>query len=221
MLGMHVRLGCPPGFDARRRRARADRRCSARHRSSTCHRPARRGAGRPRRAHRHVGVDGPGGRQGGPPSGVRGLHRRRVDDGARRPAAVFMHCLPAYRGFEVTADVIDGPQSVVFRQGHNRLHAARGRARLPDRCHGRSESDEQGATTADDRPADRAAPGDQPAAAGRAARRRGHHRHPGHGVARPRGSRRGQGPRAGRRHGVRRARVRARARGARSTSCGG
>ena len=37
-----------------------------------------------------------------------------------------MHCLPAYRGLEVTADVIDGPQSVVFQQGHNRLHAARG-----------------------------------------------------------------------------------------------
>jgi ornithine carbamoyltransferase len=42
------------------------------------------------------------------------------------PSAVFMHCLPAYRGFEVTAEVIDGPQSVVFQQGHNRLHAARG-----------------------------------------------------------------------------------------------
>jgi ornithine carbamoyltransferase len=42
------------------------------------------------------------------------------------PEAVFMHCLPAYRGIEVTADVIDGPRSVVFRQGHNRLHAARG-----------------------------------------------------------------------------------------------
>jgi ornithine carbamoyltransferase len=42
------------------------------------------------------------------------------------PDAVFMHCLPAYRGIEVAADVIDGPQSVVFRQGHNRLHAARG-----------------------------------------------------------------------------------------------
>lgn len=41
------------------------------------------------------------------------------------PAAVFMHCLPAYRGFEVTADVIDGPQSAVYQQGHNRLHSAR------------------------------------------------------------------------------------------------
>ena len=40
--------------------------------------------------------------------------------------AIFMHCLPAYRGIEVAADVIDGPQSVVFRQGHNRMHAARG-----------------------------------------------------------------------------------------------
>ena len=41
------------------------------------------------------------------------------------PDAVFMHCLPAHRGCEVTADVIDGPRSVVIRQGHNRLHAAR------------------------------------------------------------------------------------------------
>ena len=43
--------------------------------------------------------------------------------------AIFMHCLPAYRGIEVSADVIDGPQSVVFQQGHNRMHAARGAAR--------------------------------------------------------------------------------------------
>ena len=40
--------------------------------------------------------------------------------------SIFMHCLPAYRGFEVSADVIDGPRSVVFQQGHNRMHAARG-----------------------------------------------------------------------------------------------
>jgi len=41
------------------------------------------------------------------------------------PSAVFMHCMPAYRGFEVSAEVMDGPQSVVYQQGHNRLHSAR------------------------------------------------------------------------------------------------
>jgi ornithine carbamoyltransferase len=42
------------------------------------------------------------------------------------PSATFYHCLPAYRGYEVSAEVIDGPQSRVVPQAHNRMHAARG-----------------------------------------------------------------------------------------------
>lgn len=55
----------------------------------------------------------------------RTLSRYRVSEEVMKlakPDAVFMHCMPAHRGEEVTAEVIDGPQSIVYDQAENRLH---------------------------------------------------------------------------------------------------
>ena len=58
---------------------------------------------------------------------IEALRPYQVDEKlmARARGARFLHCLPAHRGEEVTAHVIDGPQSAVWRQAENRMHTAR------------------------------------------------------------------------------------------------
>ena len=125
LVGMHVRFACPHGFDAPLAELERFELLGAPSVEQS-HRPADAVAGahavhtdtwvslrqeteKQERLHQFEGYT------------VDGEMMALAD-----PTAVFMHCLPAYRGIEVSAEVIDGPQSVVFRQAHNRLHAARG-----------------------------------------------------------------------------------------------
>lgn len=55
-----------------------------------------------------------------------GFHVTAATMSQAAPHAIFMHCLPAHRGWEVTDEVIDGPQSRVIPQAHHRLSSARG-----------------------------------------------------------------------------------------------
>ena len=55
-------------------------------------------------------------------SAFRGFTVDRAMMAAARPDALFMHCLPAHRGEEVTAEVLESPQSVVWEEAENRLH---------------------------------------------------------------------------------------------------
>ncbi len=125
LLGMHVRFACPAGFGADSTELERLVRLGASSVDQST-RPAEMVAGA-HAVHTDTWVS-------------MGLEEEKTErlglfegftvDGAMMsladPGAVFMHCLPAYRGLEVAAEVIDGPQSVVFRQGHNRMHSARG-----------------------------------------------------------------------------------------------
>lgn len=125
MLGMHVRFACPDGFGAPDSELERMLLLGALSVEQST-RPAEAVAG----AHAvHTDTWVSMGQEADKEDRFRQFEGYKVDSemmSLANPNAVFMHCLPAYRGIEVAAEVIDGPQSVVFQQGHNRLHAARG-----------------------------------------------------------------------------------------------
>ena len=125
LLGMHIRLGCPEGYDAKDNELLGFTELGA---ASV-------------EQYRDIAI------------AVTGAHAVHTDtwtsmgqesESAEREAvftgfevtneimsladsnAIFMHCLPAHRGQEVAPSVIDGPQSKIYQQAHNRMHAARG-----------------------------------------------------------------------------------------------
>jgi len=124
MLGMHVRLACPNGFAADQTELERILLLGAASVEQSA-RPSDAVAG----AHAvHTDTWVSMGQESDKEARRQAFEGYQVDEtmmAAADPTAVFMHCLPAYRGFEVSADVIDGPQSVVYQQGHNRLHSAR------------------------------------------------------------------------------------------------
>lgn len=125
MLGMHLRFACPSGFGASEAELERLMLLGARSVEQSA-RPSEAVHG----AHAvHTDTWVSMGQETEKQQRLQQFEGFMVDSGMMAladPAAIFMHCLPAYRGIEVAADVIDGPQSVVFQQGHNRLDAARG-----------------------------------------------------------------------------------------------
>ena len=125
MLGMHIRLACPHGFEAPPAELERFGLLGAPS-VEQFHRPADAVAG----AHAvHTDTWVSMGQEAEKQQRLQQFEGYTVDTAMMAladPGAVFMHCLPAYRGIEVASEVIDGPQSVVFRQAHNRMHAARG-----------------------------------------------------------------------------------------------
>jgi ornithine carbamoyltransferase len=124
-LGAHLRFGCPPGFDADD--AELERLSLLGAASVTMvARPSEAVAGADA-VHTDTWVSM--GQEADKQARVTAFEGFTVDEAlmaGAAPGAVFLHCLPAYRGLEVTAEVIDGPRSLVIRQAHHRMDAARG-----------------------------------------------------------------------------------------------
>jgi ornithine carbamoyltransferase len=128
MMGMKVRLACPPGYGPTDEDL--DRLAALGAPPVVTTRPTEAVAGA---AAVHTDVWASMGQEDEADVRHRAFEGFQVDarvmDVAARHA-LFMHCLPAHRGEEVAAAVVDGPQSAVFPQAHNRLHAFRGLLRF-------------------------------------------------------------------------------------------
>jgi ornithine carbamoyltransferase len=124
MCGMKVQVACPPGYGPSE--ADLDRLRALGGEPLVVSRPEEAVAGA---VAVHTDVWASMGQEAEAEARARSFEGFQVDDrlmSAADPAAVFMHCLPAHRGEEVAASVVDGSRSVVIDQAHNRLHSVRG-----------------------------------------------------------------------------------------------
>jgi ornithine carbamoyltransferase len=125
LLGMHVRLGCPIGYQAEDGELQALQKLGAASvKQFDNMKDAVSGANAV-----HTDVWTSMGQESETSKREKAFANFQVTEVVMKDAAadaIFMHCLPAHRGMEVAAEVIDGPRSKVFEQAHNRMHAARG-----------------------------------------------------------------------------------------------
>jgi ornithine carbamoyltransferase len=125
LLGMHVRLGCPNGSAAEDGELQALQKLGAASVNQFDNMKDAVGG-----AHAvHTDVWTSMGQESETNKREKAFANFQVTEAVMKDAAadaIFMHCLPAHRGMEVAAEVIDGPRSKVFEQAHNRMHAARG-----------------------------------------------------------------------------------------------
>lgn len=125
LLGMHVRLGCPNGYQAEDGELQALQKLGA---ASVAQFDNTRDAVEGSHAV-HTDVWTSMGQESETNKREKAFASFQVTESVMKDAAVgaiFMHCLPAHRGMEVSAEVIDGSRSKVIEQAHNRMHAARG-----------------------------------------------------------------------------------------------
>ncbi len=124
MMGMKVHLACPPGYGPTE--GDIDRLRGLGGEPMVTARPDEAAAGA---AAVHTDVWASMGQEAEAEARNMAFEGFQVDDRVMAhaaPGAIFMHCLPAHRGEEVAASVVDGDRSVVFAQAHNRLHSVRG-----------------------------------------------------------------------------------------------